>query len=117
MQCLKPVLVSKTTDTCGSVSPLQVTAVTTFTPTARTPFEYGTLLAGQSVTRTISLEGGPTLFAAHWQTGTLAVTLVDPNDQTIDPAYAAGHPDVVAYDADETAATYYFTDTIAGAWQ
>jgi len=116
-QCLKPVLVTKTTDTCGSVSPLQVTAATTFTPTARTPFEYGTLLAGQSVTRTISLEGGPTLFAAHWQTGTLAVTLVDPNDQTIDPAYAASHSDVVAYDADETAATYYFTDTIAGAWQ
>lgn len=117
MQCLKPVLVTKTTDTCGNGGLLQVTAEATPTLTARTSFEYGTLLPEQSVTRTISLEGGPTLFAAQWQTGTLAVTLVDPNDQTIDPAYAGSHPDVVTYDADETAVTYYFTDTIAGAWQ
>jgi len=117
MQCLEPVLVHRTTGVCGSVSPQQITAATTFTLTEHTPFEYGTLLPGQSATRTISLEGGPTLFAAQWQTGTLAVTLVDPNDQTIDPAYAASHPDAVAYDADETVATYYFTDTITGAWQ
>jgi len=117
MQCLKPVLVTKTTDTCGNGGLLQVTAEATSTLTARTSFEYGTLLPTQSVTRTISLEGGPTLFAAQWQSGTLAVTLVDSNDQVIDPAYAASHPDVVSYGADETAANYYFTDTIAGAWQ
>ena len=117
MQCLKPVLVDRNKHICGGVSALEITPEVTPAPTARTPFEYGTLLAGQSVTRAISLEGGPTLFVAQWQTGTLAVTLVDPNDQVIDPAYATSHPNVVTYDADETVATYYFTNTIAGAWQ
>jgi len=117
VQCLKKVLVDKTSNTCGSISPLQVTAEITPTLAERIPFEYGTLLTGQTATRTISLEGGPTLFAAQWQTGTLAVTLVDPNGQTIDPAYAASHPDVVTYDADVTSATYYFPNAIAGIWQ
>ena len=116
-QCLKPVLVDMTSDNCGSVSPLQATAATTPTLTARTPFEYGTLTPGQRVTRLISLEGGPTLFAAQWQAGVFTVTLVDPSDQTIDPAYAASHPTDLTYDADDTAATYYFANTTPGVWQ
>ncbi len=116
-QCLKPVLVDKTSNICGSVGTLQITAEAAPTLAQHTPFEYGTLLAGQTATRTISLEGGPTLFAAQWQTGTLALTLVDPSGQTIDPAYATSHPDVVTYDADATSATYYFPNAITGIWQ
>ncbi|MCD4739093.1 MAG: hypothetical protein K8R89_07535, partial [Anaerolineae bacterium] len=75
-----------------------------------------TLLAGQTNTHTSSLPGGSTLFAAQYQTGTLAVTLVDPNDQVIDPAYAASHPDIVTYAADGAMATYDFPDALAGDW-
>ena len=117
VQCLKKVLVDENSNTCGSISPLQVTAEITPMLAERIPFEYGTLLTGQTATRTISLEGGLTLFATQWQTGALAVTLVDPNGQTIDPAYAASHPDVVTYDADATSATYYLPNAIAGVWQ
>ena len=116
-QCLKPVLVDETTDTCGSFGALQATEVATATLAERTSFEYGTLLSGQTTTRTISLEGGPTLFAMQWQTGTLELTLVDPDGQLIDPAYAANHPDIVTYDADETLTTYYFPDAMSGDWK
>ncbi|PKO20485.1 MAG: hypothetical protein CVU38_19825, partial [Chloroflexi bacterium HGW-Chloroflexi-1] len=117
MQCLKPVLVDRTSTNCGSVSPSQITVQAISALPEHTPLEHGTLLAGQTVTRTISLEGGPILFAAQWQTGSLTVTLVDPDGQVIDPAYAASHPEVVTYDAEATVATYYFPNTIAGRWQ
>jgi pimeloyl-ACP methyl ester carboxylesterase len=116
-QCLKPVLVDETTNTCGSLSALQATEVATTTLAERTSFEYGTLLLGQITTHTVSLEGGPALFAARWQTGTLELTLVDPNGQVIDPAYAASHPDIVTYDADTTQATYHFPDAMPGVWK
>ena len=117
MQCLKPVLVDKTSKICGSVGPLQIAAPAISALSGHTPLEYGTLLAGQTARRTISLEGGPTLLASQWQTGTIAFTLIDPNGQVIDPAYAASHPEVVSYDAEATAATYYFPNAIAGRWQ
>jgi pimeloyl-ACP methyl ester carboxylesterase len=117
VQCLKRILVYKTFTTCGSVSTLQAKADTPAPLSERTPFEFGTLLAGQTVTRTLPLEGGATLFAAQWQTSTLAVVLADPNGVTIDPEYVASHTEIVTYTADANAATYYITDTIAGDWQ
>ncbi|MBU4352812.1 MAG: hypothetical protein KJ939_07090 [Nanoarchaeota archaeon] len=116
-QCLKKVLVDGQSN-CGSVS--AAAAAPQAVPAAlaqHTPLEYGTLLSGQTATRTLSLEGGPTLFASQWQTGTLAFSLVDPNGQTIDPAFAAANPGVVSYTVDASAATYYFPDATAGAWQ
>ena len=117
MQCLKPVLVDKTSSTCGSVGPSQIAVQAISALPGHTPLEYGTLLAGQTVTRTVWLEGGPTLLASQWQTGTVAFTLVDPNGQVIDPAYVATHPEVATYEAEATAAIYYFPNASAGRWR
>jgi pimeloyl-ACP methyl ester carboxylesterase len=116
-QCLEPILVDRTATTCGTVSPLRAETDTPPPLSQRIPLDFGTLSMGQTVTRTIPLEGGPTLFAAHWQTGTLSLALTDPSQQLIDPDYVAGHMDMVTYTADATAATYYFTDTVPGEWQ
>lgn len=82
-----------------------------------TPIEFGTLQSGQTATKSIPLGGGPTLFALHWQNGTLAFTLIDPNNQTIDPTFAVANPSVVTYSGDANAAVYYFPNAIAGTWQ
>jgi len=82
-----------------------------------TPLEFGTLSAGQIVAKTLRIEGGPTAFSAHWMDGSVDVTLVDPNGQTIDPEFAADHPAIVTYGADETTATYSFADAVPGEWQ
>ncbi len=116
LRCLAPLLVSIRFN-CGSMGRLQPTTEVSPTLSGRTPFEYGTLFGGQTVTRTISLGSGAALFAAQWQTGTLAMTLVAPNGQLIDPTYAANNPGTVLYQSDETSATYYLTNTISGSWQ
>jgi hypothetical protein len=114
--CIKKVLVDGASN-CGTVSTFTVQQDVPTTLAQHTPIENGTLLSGESATRNLSLEGGPTLFASQWQEGTLAFTLIDPNGQTIDPAFAAANPGVVTYTADVSAATYYFPNAIDGAWQ
>jgi hypothetical protein len=84
---------------------------------ARTPFLHGTLLPGQHHVHTIDLQAGTATFASLWSTGTLALTLIDPAGQLINPAYAAANPDRVHYQADGTAATYVFPSAAAGRWQ
>jgi alpha-tubulin suppressor-like RCC1 family protein/pimeloyl-ACP methyl ester carboxylesterase len=117
-QCLKKVLIDgQGKGNCGGVSTLEATAQTPSSLAEHIPIEYGNLLSGQTTTRTISLESSPTLFASQWQTGTLALTLVDPNSQTIDAAYATANPAVVSYTVDPTAVTYYFPTVISGTWQ
>jgi hypothetical protein len=116
-QCLKPVLIDKTKTNCGNGNILGPTTVVTPTLSARTPFEFGALPAGQTVTRTISLGSGAALFAAQWQTGTLTMTLTAPNGQLIDPAFAVSNPITVSYQSNATSAAYYFTSTVPGAWQ
>jgi len=49
----------------------------------------GRIHAGERLTQQVSLEGGPTMFGARWDSGTVAFTLVSPSGLTIDPAYAA----------------------------
>lgn len=100
-------------------SPAPTQAITQNTPefSGHTPFIYGALQAGQTATHPISLEGGLTLFGIQWDTGTVAVTLVDPNGQVIDPTYAENHPDSVTYNADQTVATYYLPNAVSGLWQ
>jgi len=116
--CIKKVLVDDASPNCGTVSAASVTQQDIPATLAQhTPIEYGTLLSGQTATRNISLEGGLTLFASQWQDGALAFTLVDPNGQTIDPAFAAANPGVVTYTEDANSATYYFPNATAGAWQ
>ncbi len=116
-QCLKKVLVDKTSAICGSISTQQTVVQDIPELPEHTPFAYGTLLPGQTTARTISIEGGPTVFATQWQTGTLAVTLVDPNGQVIDPSYALSHSSVVTYTADTTSAIYYLPNAVGGRWQ
>jgi len=115
-QCLKPVLVDGAQN-CGSQSTRRPTRGPVSSSTSHTPFIYGTLQAGQVVTNAMALEGGSTLFATSWQTGTLAVTLVDPNNQVIDPSFAASNPGIVSYENSDTLATYNFPNAIAGMWR
>ena len=140
-QCLKKVLVNKTTNTCGrwsTGSRVPTTAAAAVGLKAfgasvksssqsmeesppsleqHTPIAMGTLLAEKKEKHTIRIEGGVTAFAAHWTSGSVAVTLIDPNGQTIDPAFADSHPDVVQYGADNNTAIYYFRNATAGKWQ
>ncbi|MBE7473182.1 MAG: hypothetical protein HS114_28965 [Anaerolineales bacterium] len=57
------------------------------------------------------------MFATYGQTGTLTVTLVDPNGVVINPAYAANNPNIVTYSADTNVATYNFSNATSGQWQ
>ncbi len=116
-ECLRPVLVDGATDICGDFGTLDVRAAAAPGTSQHTPFEFGTLLSGETATRAVSLEGGPTLFASQWQTETVEFTLLDPSDQVVDPAYAANHPELVTYDADTTSAVYEILNADAGVWK
>ncbi len=116
-ECLQPVLMDKTKEYCGSISIQQVVFQNGSNPTKHTPFEYGTIKSGQTIKRNIAIEGNSTLFVAHWQEGTVAVTLIAPNNQIIDPAYAANNPNIVTYQADPNTAIYQFPNPIPGTWQ
>ncbi len=140
-QCLKKVLVDKTTNTCGRwdySDRVPVTAAATVGLKAlgsseksssqsmgnslpsleqHTPIATGTLLARQKKNHTVLIEGGTTAFAAHLASGNVAVTLIDPNGQRIDPEFATSHPDMVKYGADNNTAIYYFRNAIAGKWE
>ena len=122
VQCLKRVLVDHTADNCGTFGPAQSTMATTpaITPrpsqTRRSLFHHGNLLLGQTSDDPIIMEGGSSLFAAHWITGTLLMTLVNPSGEVIDPAYAVAHPGTVTFEESEGYATYSFPDTAAGTW-
>jgi len=70
LECLKRVLVDRTSDHCGTVGQLETVLDENSTPAQHSPFLYGTLLPGQTNDRPIALEGGVTLFAAQWQPGT-----------------------------------------------
>jgi alpha-tubulin suppressor-like RCC1 family protein len=118
-QCLEPVL-KRAQANCGSISPRSATVITY--PTAseaspHTPFIFGTILSNQTASKTLIMEGGSSLFAAHWETGTIGFHLVSPGGQLIDPAYAAAHPTEVTYSADMNTATYQFTNAEPGTWQ
>ncbi len=115
-QCIKKVLIDGASN-CGSIGVSSAAVIAPAMLAQHTPIEYGTLLTGQSDSGDISLEGGPTLFAAQWQDGTMSLTLTDPNGHTINPAYAASHPSAVTYTADATGGTYYFPNAISGNWQ
>ena len=62
----------------------------------------------------------PSIFHLSWVTGTLTMTLTQPNGQVISPDYAISHPDEVSYytnqfdELDLFIASYVFTNTIPG---
>ena len=82
-----------------------------------TPLVFRLLGVSQQQTHTVHLEGGPTAFVASWSEGTINVSLTDPNGTTIDPAFAANHPESVIYRSDEKSVLYYVTNAVPGAWQ
>ena len=117
-KCLKKVLVDGGT-TCGSSSTWNTVKLDASVPelSERTPFAYGTLFPGQVNTRNLQLEGGPTLFAAQWQTGKVGVSLIAPNGTVISPTYALSHPNDVIYTEGDSSATYYLPNAASGSWK
>lgn len=82
-----------------------------------TPLRYGVLLPTGTAAHAVTIDAGPAVFATQWTTGTLAMTLVSPSGQLIDPAYAVSHPEVVSYETAPSWAAYTFSAAEAGQWQ
>ena len=122
-QCLKPVLVDRIQDYCNPLGPSEPEAASDLALTAnstykqRSPFVYGNLQSGQTNSHPMVLEGGATSFAAQWTTGSLLMTLMSPDGQVIDPAYAAAYPGVVTYQESAGYAIYEFPNAAVGTWQ
>jgi formylglycine-generating enzyme required for sulfatase activity/pimeloyl-ACP methyl ester carboxylesterase len=118
-QCMKPILVDGTSGECISSGMRVVESTTDYIPELpeRTPLAANDLLPGQTITQTLNLEGGTTLFASSWSTGTVSVRLKNPSGVVIDPAYAAAHSGVVTYTVEATAANYYFPNASSGEWK
>ena len=84
----------------------------------------GSIASNQNLTRSLYIDSSQaSQFHLSWASGPLALTLIDPNGGIIDPDYAALHPDQVSYhflaggpDVSPQV-TYYFTNTLQGAWQ
>jgi hypothetical protein len=114
--CLKPVLIDRSTQQCGQPT-TEVLASEPPPLSQHTPFAYGTLSPGQSSTRMIGLTGGPSVFSAMWTPAVVAASLIDPHGQIIDATYATAHPDQVIFTADATSATYYVLDAQPGMWK
>ncbi len=156
--CVNNVLVTQTTSTCGVRSvvawgcvlsaglfpraPLQASALTQALPAPppgnadvrqRAVPQVGQILAGQTVTRQVIVEGGGTAFSVNVASGSTAFSVIDPNGQVIDPSYVAsisgGSPtdpdavltslvpnDAVTYNATAGNAQYYFPNARPGVW-
>ena len=114
-KCIRPIIRGTGECDSGSVYSKQQGGRSDFS--AHTPFEQGIIISESEISHTIVVDGGPTLFASQWGTGTITVTLTDSLGNLIDPNYALAHPDEVLYGADSGVATYYFTDTLPGDWQ
>ncbi|MBX3053390.1 MAG: hypothetical protein KF753_18080 [Caldilineaceae bacterium] len=79
---------------------------------------------GQTVTHTLSVDTATaSLFTLAWSDGIVDFSLLRPDGQAITPAYAAAHPDEVAFTSAASSpefpafASYAFTSTLAGDWQ
>jgi len=118
-ECLIPVLLDDDADTtCGEKSTFTSASQSSDTPLAvHTPLQYGTLLPGGASEHGLILEGGSTMIATRWLTGTVDVILVDPSGIVIDPAYADDHPNQVRYDADAGIAIYNLAGAKPGVWR
>ncbi len=84
----------------------------------------GEISTGQTVTHTLSVDtAAASLFTLAWTDGTVEFSLLRPDGQAINPAYAATHPGEVAFTSAAASpefpafASYAFTSTLAGNWQ
>ncbi|MCS6847260.1 MAG: beta galactosidase jelly roll domain-containing protein [Anaerolineae bacterium] len=85
--------------------------------TSRVPLATNVLRLNEILTREVSVEGGPALFAAQAQTGTLSFTLVAPDGSVIDPAFAAANPGLVTHKVEDGIAIYEIAAAQAGTWK
>jgi pimeloyl-ACP methyl ester carboxylesterase len=152
-QCVEDRLVSGSLTTCGTRSPILWCALPFFglrlAGTPSDPFsepatsddtaqralpEDGTIGAGDTVSRSVVVEGGGVVFSFRQDSGSATLHLVDPNGTTIDPAYVAAtmvgsptdpdaqittqvDPGLVAYANEGGRAEYYFPNALPGTWQ
>ncbi len=159
-RCLQPVLVAGSTTTCGTRSlvawgcvaslgqfpsllaaadraadPSALLSTPSVASTAgqRAAPQLGQLLPGQRLSRTVMVEGGGTTFSVSVQSGSAALSLIDPTGQTIDPAYVTsiteGSPtdadaevsteipnEAVTYDSAPGTVRYYVPNARRGVW-
>lgn len=85
--------------------------------TSRVPLATNVLRSNEILTREVSVEDGPALFAAQSQTGTLRFTLVTPDGSVIDPAFAAANPGLVTFKVEDGMALYEIAAAQAGTWK
>jgi len=112
---------SSSADCTPALSPSASTMQTEPALSATTADMMGHVSSGQTANHTVQVDtSGRSLFHLSWLTGTLSLTLTQPNGQVISPAYAGSNPSVVTYMAapvgPETPAfaAYAFTSTLPG---
>jgi PKD repeat protein len=122
-RCVKPVLAGFK-DGCEAASSNVAAAPVArmaLSVNALSPIVAGALASGQQTSRTVGLEGGSALFAVTWATGTITFTLINPEGQVVDAAFALSHPDEVNFQPssagqDLLGASYTITAAQAGQW-
>ncbi|RMG97543.1 MAG: alpha/beta fold hydrolase, partial [Chloroflexi bacterium] len=117
-ECIQKILVDSPAGNCGQ-SGLRYAATNDVGSqlSQHTPVFYETLLPGATLTHTFSIGAGPAIFATQWATGTVGVSLVNPNGTVIDAGYAAANPTVVTYTVEANMAAYEFPSAAAGTWK
>ncbi|KAA3664603.1 MAG: hypothetical protein DWQ04_04845, partial [Chloroflexi bacterium] len=98
-------------------------AMNMVTDSSATNYEFTERVAGEignleTISFTLPVDTSTlSVFSTKWLTGTLNVTLTDPNSVVIDPAYAAANPSEVVYDASTNGnVSYIFQTTFPGEW-
>jgi pimeloyl-ACP methyl ester carboxylesterase len=124
-QCLKPVLVDRTRQSCGTLSynrgdflirgavaSPQSTYASKLTPTRR-----GSILAGEQIVLTLPSEGSPVTFGLMTAAGGISMTLVDPDGQTYTAESMAEYPQSMTYHEGPTEVIFGFKSPLPGEWQ
>ncbi len=141
--CVEPLLVTFTKTKCGTGSLrgtersaptgslLEIPEEMLELAQRATPL-LGVLEANETVSRTVVVEGGETIFTASLAQGSVSFHVVDPTGRVVDPAYVAGiigdpdDPDAefpaelpteaVIYDGTSGDAFYFFPNAAPGMW-
>jgi len=118
--CLEPVISARQPDHVCNSGIIFPAAVTTSRPdlNAIAPSTFGTLTTGQSITRSIWLEGGGgvMLFARLEEDSALEFSLVAPDGTIVDRNRADADPNILAK-IEENAALFFILEAQAGEWQ
>lgn len=83
----------------------------------RSPFIDGQVDSNETVTHTVNLPGGTTVFAAQWISGAATFVLMSPVGELITPSTLDQNPQLGTYEATAAGATYVISETTAGTWE